>query len=84
VNANSAQKSKPEVESVSFRPAKGGMISETHMRIKRGGQGGGPVHDYESNTAVHPDMKSAHAHLTAMLGHSFEGPSRESVVDEKE
>lgn len=77
VNANSAAKSKPEVSEVTFRKAKGGVISETRKEIRRGGQGGGPVMDYEHESAVHSDMKSAHDHLTAMLGHSFEGSDKD-------
>lgn len=73
MNANSSSRSKPEVKEVSFKPAKGGVVSETRKEVKRGGQGGGPMHDYEHETAVHPDMESAHAHLSAMMSHCFKG-----------
>lgn len=71
------KRGKPEVESVTFRPAKGGVISETARKIKRGGQGGGPMHDYEHETTVHPTIESAHEHLTAMMGHAFAGEKAE-------
>ncbi len=76
VNPNSAARSKGEVTEVSFKKAKGGIISSTRKEIKRGGQGGGGLTDYEHEDAVHPDMKSAHDHLTAMLGHSFKGDDK--------
>lgn len=77
MSANDTKRGKGEVESVQFKPAKGGVISETRHKIKRGGQGGGPLHDYEHETAVHPTIESAHAHLTAMMGHSFAGKAEE-------
>lgn len=73
LHPNTAERSKGEVKEVSFKPAKGGIVSETRREFKRGGQGGGPSHDYEHETAVHPDMKSAHAHMAAMMGHCFKG-----------
>lgn len=66
-------KGKSEVMEVSFRPAKGGVISETRSRTKRGGQGGGPDYDYETENGVHPTVKHAAAHLEKTLGHAFAG-----------
>jgi hypothetical protein len=63
---------------VEFRPAKGGITSETHMKFKRGGQGGGPSEDHETETAIHPTMDHAHAHLTAMLGHCMANQKAEA------
>lgn len=73
MNKSSSSKGKPEVKEVSFRPAKGGIVSETRKETKRGGQGGGPISDYEHETAVHPTIESAHEHLSAMMGHHFKG-----------
>lgn len=73
MSANNSSRGKPEVKEVSFKPAKGGIVSETRKEVKRGGQGGGPNYDYEHETAVHPTIESAHAHLTAMMGHAFAG-----------
>lgn len=66
-----AKSRKGEVRSVSFEPAKGGLISRTAMRYHRGGQGGGPEYDHEEETAVHSTMKHAAAHLHKVLGHHF-------------
>ena len=68
---SSSRARKGEVLGIEFKPAKGGLVSETHMRYKRGGQGGGPDWDHESETGVHPNMEHAHAHLEAMMGHCF-------------
>ncbi len=75
MKANSAERSKGEVKEVSFRPAKGGVVSETRREYKRGGQGGGPMMDHESETAVHADMKSAMSHMKSCMGHCFKGES---------
>lgn len=66
-NNDAKRSGKPEIEGVHFKPAKGGLISETSMKFKRGGQGGGPMHDYEHETAVHPTMEHAQAHLAKMM-----------------
>jgi hypothetical protein len=66
---------KGEVMGLEFKPAKGGLISETHMKYKRGGQGGGPMED----------------HLAAVMGHCFpsgtdkedDEPNRETAADEE-
>ena len=60
-----------EVESVSYRPAKGGIISETRHKTFRGGQGGGPNFDWGSDDAVHPSMEHAMKHLKSMMGSVF-------------
>lgn len=67
----SSSRGKPEVQEVTFRPAKGGVVSETRMKYKRGGQGGGPMNDYESQTAVHSSHEEPSKHLKAMLGRCF-------------
>lgn len=66
-----ANKGKREVEAVEFRPAKGGVISETKTKVHRGGQGGGPDYDYEREETGHPTHEHAAAHLKKMLGHAF-------------
>lgn len=63
---------KPEVESIEFRPAEGpALISTTRTKYKRGGQGGGPSHDYESEEAVHTSLEDAHEHLNEHFGGHF-------------
>jgi hypothetical protein len=68
---------KQEIEEVAFRPAKGGIISETRTKTKRPGQGGGPSYDYDHDTEVHPSMEHAQAHLEAKLGDCFGGKREE-------
>jgi hypothetical protein len=59
---------KRELLEVSYRPAKGGLISETRTRTPRGGQGGGPDFDHETEQAVHKNLKHAQAHLAKCMG----------------
>ena len=59
---------KPKLVAVEFRPAKNGIISETRTRTPRGGQGGGPDFDHETEQAVHPNVKHAQAHLAKCMG----------------
>lgn len=68
---------KKELVSVEFRPAKGGMISRTNMKSPRGGQGGGPSYDHESEETVHPTMEHATAHMGKMMAGCFKGESKE-------
>jgi hypothetical protein len=68
MSANSSSKGKRICESVEFRPAKGGVVSETRYKVARGGQGGGPTHDYEHESGVHATKEDAHAHLDKMMG----------------
>lgn len=74
---------KHEIESVEFRGAKGGIVSETRMRHKRPGQGGGPDYDYKHETGVHPTLEHAKEHLETALGHLFTGASKEGAKEEK-
>lgn len=76
-------KHKGEVESVTFRPAKGGVVSETTTAYKRGGQGGGPDREYEHETAVHPTHEHAAAHLKSMLGHAYASEEEEKAEGEE-
>jgi len=73
MSKESSSRGKGEVVAVEFRPAKGGVTSETHMRYKRGGQGGGPMEDHEREMAVHTSAEDAHQHLSKMMGHCFGG-----------
>lgn len=66
---------KPELLEVSYRPAKGGVVSETRTRTKRSGQGGGPDFDHESETGVHPSLEHAQAHMASVLSDCFTGGS---------
>lgn len=59
---------KRELVEVNVRPAKNGYISEARLRTKRSGQGGGPDYDHETETAVHPNVKHAQAHLAKLMG----------------
>jgi hypothetical protein len=63
---------KESVESVEFRKAKGGMVSETRYKSKRSGQGGGGDYDYRHETAIHPNAEHAGKHLAKMFGGSDE------------
>ena len=85
MNRNTSTKSKPEVVAVEFRPLKeGGVMSTTRTETKRGGQGGGPSMDYESEDRAHSTMEDAHAHLTKCLGHCMpEGKADEADRDTK-
>jgi hypothetical protein len=74
---------KSTVEHLSFRPAKGGVISELSMRTKRSGQGGGGMHDYESETTVHPTMEHAKAHLEKHMGDCFGGSEKSEASEGK-
>lgn len=62
---------KPEVVRISFEPAEGGLVSETNMKYKRGGQGGGPDWDHETERAIHPTMEHAQEHLAEHMGQHF-------------
>jgi len=82
---------KGEVMGLEFKPAKGGLISETTTKYKRGGQGGGPMEDHERESAVHPTIKHAQEHLAAVMGHCCpsgtdkedDEPNRETAADEE-
>jgi hypothetical protein len=62
---------KKELVSVELRPAKGGVISRTNMKTSRGGQGGGPSYDHNSEETVHPTMEHMQAHIGKMMGMAF-------------
>lgn len=53
-----------ELQDVTFRPAKGGLISETSHRIKGGKFG----QDYKRETAVHGSLGHAVRHLKSVMG----------------
>lgn len=64
-----------KIDEVSFRPMKGGkkeagIISHTRTKYDRGGQGGGPEADYESEERYHPTIAHAVKHLKSAFGHS--------------
>jgi len=67
------------VESISFRPAEGGLVSETTTKYKRGGSGGGPDSEYDRETGIHPTIEHAIAHLKETMGHHYKGgkPAKE-------
>ena len=73
-----------EVHSIEFKPAKGGLISSTHLRFKRGGQGSGPDYDNETEMAVHPTIEHAAAHLKTRFGRTFKSePAAEEQSSEE-
>jgi hypothetical protein len=47
---------KGEIHSVEFRPAKGGAVSTTRTKYKRGGTGGGGDYDFEEENEVHSNL----------------------------
>ena len=62
------KKGKESIDEVAFRPIAGAhSISVTRTKTARGGQGGGPDFDYESEEKVHPTLKHAQAHLAAVF-----------------
>jgi hypothetical protein len=73
---------KPEMMGVRFEPAKGGAISHTETRTRRGGQGGGPDYDHEDDKMVHPTIEHAQAHLADCLGGCFTGGKAEEPESE--
>lgn len=54
------------VESIDFKPAIGGMISETRRKVSGGKFGP----DWKHETAVHPSIGHAVRHLKAAFGKS--------------
>ena len=55
-----------------------GVIAHNEMKIKRGGQGGGPMYDHETHTTIHPTLDSIHEHIATHCQHCFsEGEPRE-------
>ena len=76
-------KGKRILDGVEYRPAKGGIVSKTTHKIARGGQGGGPAFDFESEDAVHPTAKHAAGHLQAMF-HSESGTDKGASYSEED
>lgn len=64
---------KPELVEVAYRPAKNGIISETRTRTPRGGQGGGPDFDHDTEMGVHANAQDAQAHLGKLMGSKTKG-----------
>lgn len=62
---------KSTITGVDFTPAKGGVISTTSMKTKRGGTGGGPDYEHKSEQTIHPTLEHAQAHLKAKMGGFF-------------
>jgi hypothetical protein len=52
--------------------------------IQRGGQGGGPLHDYESDKPViHATLKHAQDHLAEVAAGCFGETDRTAPIDEE-
>ena len=66
-NRRVGKSAKPQskINSVSFEPASGGLISKTH------GEDGGPGYS-APNSTIHPSMSHAIQHLKSTLGHVFD------------
>ena len=72
---------KSEIDGMTLRPASGGVVSETTTKTKRSGQGGGPSHEYETETAVHPSAEHLMGHIQKHMGDCF-GDGHEESKDE--
>ena len=59
------------VDSVEFRPADGGLVSETRGKAKLSGKGRDAMTDYKHSTGVHTTLASAVAHMKKHLSHHF-------------
>ena len=66
---------KGEIHSVEFRPAKGGAISTTRTKFKRGGTGGGGDYDFEEQNEVHPNLSVEK--IRAIIRHALSNPEEE-------
>ena len=71
------QKGHKEIESVSYRPVKGvdgengSVIARVSSKTARGGQGGGPMYDYNEDETALPSMEHVHKHMKKHLGSVF-------------
>ena len=86
MNRNSSSRSKPELIGIRIEPLdnRSGVISHVEKRIRRGGQGGGPDADYETERTHHPTMEHLHEHLAEHLGHCFQETEEEPGESEKD
>lgn len=64
-----------EIHSLEFRPAKGGAVSVTRTRHRRGGQGGGPDFDYEEEQEVHQNLDVGK--IKAIIQHALSNADEE-------
>lgn len=62
-----------DVLEVAFKPARGGLISETRIRRKVGKSASYDLGPSDSETAVHPSIGHAVKHLKDTFGSSFGG-----------
>lgn len=53
-----------DVDSIDFRPAEGGLTSETRYNGKNGSFG-------NTKRAIHPNLGSAMKHIKKTIGHHF-------------
>jgi hypothetical protein len=60
-------KGERELMSVEFTPAKGGVVSETRMKVK----GKGDYPDHRTSRAIHASMADATRHLKSAMGDCF-------------
>jgi hypothetical protein len=71
MSSKSSSKGKKIFKSIEFTPAKGGAISEARYQVNRGGQGGGPMYDYDTVRSIHPTKEDAAKCLTDTLMKHF-------------
>lgn len=60
-----------------------GVLTHTEYHHRRGGQGGGPLHDVSVEKDFHPTLESLHAHFKEHLKDHFE-PTNEAETDGEE
>lgn len=77
-----ASKHKSEVHEMRLEPLDGqsGVISHTTHKLARGGQGGGPDYDYDTEKIHHPTLKHLTSHIAETMGQHF---GKESAAEER-
>lgn len=74
--SNSDYGDNASVQGIEFKPATGGMISETRHKVSGGKYGP----DYKYETAVHPSIGHAVRHLKAAFGKKSEKKGKGSSM----
>ncbi len=64
-------KGQKKVQNMNFSEAGNGLRSDTHFKTFRGGQGGGPSHDFHSESMNHPTGAHAVKHFKKTFPHMF-------------
>lgn len=74
------------VHEMVISPAKhppGSYTTETRFKKARGGQGGGPAYEYETEHGAHESLDGLHDHIDKMLGASVEAKDEGATASEK-